>query len=56
MLRALVATFLLIQLSTDFNKFLGQGVTRAHCGPRIVAAGASPGPFGPDRAVPGPAA
>ena len=38
----------------DFKQVvLEQGVTREHCGPRIAAAGASPGPLGPDLAIPG---
>ena len=28
-------------------------MAREHCGPRIAAAGASPGPLGPDLAAPG---
>ena len=32
---------------------MGQGVAREHCGPRIEAAGASPGTLVPDLAFPG---
>ena len=49
-----MATSHINSIIQGFQQVLGQGKAIEHCGPRIAAAGASPGPLGPDVAIPRP--